>query len=171
MAEWFETYKKPLYSFLYHMVPSAADDLLQEVFVRALKGLERYEERQKASSWLFTIANRLALDHLRSRPVRQSSSLDAEAPSGASVADVLRDPLPGPESELEGLELKARIDAALASLPAPQRQVFLMREYSGLSFKEIAGILGIPLNTALGRMHYAVTRLRETLRPARVPPR
>ena len=162
LARWLEEFKGPLHSFLRRMAgDSAADDLFQEVFVKALGAAKTYEDRKRPAAWLFTIARRLALDHLRR--ARPEVSLDQSAEEGASWAETLPGKDPRPEAELESGETNARIMAAIDSLPLDQREVFLLREHGGLSFKEISGALGIPLNTALGRMHYAVAKLRRIL--------
>ena len=162
LAAWLDRYKGPLHSFLRRMAgESAADDLFQEVFVKALGAAGTYEDRQRPAAWLFTIARRLALDHLRS--ARPEVSLDQESPEGFPLAETLPGADPRPEAELEAFEERARVLAAIDRLPLEQREVFLMREQAGLSFKEIAQALGVPLNTALGRMHYAVTKLRKDL--------
>ncbi len=162
LARWLEEFKGPLHSFLRRMAgEAAADDLFQEVFVKALKAAGTYEDRQRPAAWLFTIARRLAVDHLRRE--RPQASLDQTSGEGASLAETLPGKDPRPEAELESSETRARIMAAIDVLPTDQREVFLMREHGGLSFKEISEALGVPLNTALGRMHYAVTKLRRTL--------
>lgn len=162
LARWLEEFKGPLHSFLRRMAgETAADDLFQEVFVKALAAAKSYQDRQRPSAWLFTIARRLAIDHLRRE--RPQVSLDQGAEEGASLAETLPGKDPRPEAALESSETRARVMRAIDSLPVDQREVFLMREHGGLSFKEISEALGIPLNTALGRMHYAVTKLRRDL--------
>lgn len=164
LAAWLDRLKGPLHSFLRRMAgEAAADDLFQEVFVKAWGAAGTYEDRQRPAAWLFTIARRLAIDH--NRRGRPGVSLDLASEEGASLADTLAGSDPRPEEELEQAQQREQVLAAIDSLPLDQREVFLMREHGGLSFKEISDALDIPLNTALGRMHYAVVKLRRALGP------
>lgn len=151
-------FRARLYSFLIHLAgPQAADDVFQEVWLKVLRSAPSYEARGKAASWLFKIAHRAALDHLARRSrAGEPAGLDDEAGR-------LSDPAPQPPAEAEARETRARLAAALASLPLEQREVFLMREYGGLAFREIAAELGVPLGTALSRMNYALGKLRISL--------
>jgi RNA polymerase sigma-70 factor (ECF subfamily) len=81
----------------------------------------------------------------------------------ATLLDVLVASGPGPSEEVAGRDLEMRIRACVLRLPESQREVFLLRTQAGLSFAEIARMLRVPINTALGRMHYAVVRLRQEL--------
>ena len=151
-----ERYKRSLYSFLTHMTgPQAADDLFQEVFVRVLRHAGKYEARGKPSSWLFKIANNLALDHLAKERRRRADPLEEELQERRGE--------PGPLATLEREEVRHRVRSAVARLPADQRQVFLLREYAEMSFKEIADALNVPIGTALSRMNYALKKLRDSL--------
>lgn len=176
-------YQRPLLSFLFRMLGDRheAEDLLQETFVRVLRALGgfRPEEAEAATTgvhadagadaaadgrcasfarWLFTIAANLARDLRRGR--RPHLSLDGRDVEAADAEDA--------GLAAEGAELKRSLEEAIAALPEAQREVLLLRVYSGLTFNRIAEILECPLNTALGRMHYALTRLRRTLRPLAV---
>lgn len=151
----FRRFQRPLLSFLYHQTGdrAAAEDLLQEAFVRVWRNRESYEPRGRLCGWLFTIARRLAIDFGEKRRARGGESLPEELP----------DPRGGPERAAEALISRERIDAAIAGLPESQREVFLLREYGGLSFAEIAELSGCPLSTALARMRYALLKLRKEL--------
>ena len=145
-----------LYRFVRRMAGERwADDLVQETFIRVHRSVGSFVPEKGIGSWLFAIANHLCVDHLRRRRLER---LPEEAPGA-------RDPAP-PEA-LEGLDLKEAILKAVSELPVDQRQVFLLREEGGLSFREIAEIAGCPLNTALGRMHYAMENLRKSLKAYR----
>jgi len=156
-----ERFQRPLFSFLYHRIgdAAAAEDLLQELLVRVWRGLDRYESRGRLSAWLFTIARRLASDELAKRGTRRAEPLDDDA----SQAQAALEPGPGPEAQAASSLARARIEAAVAALPEEQRETFLLREYGGLSFAEIAEVQGCPLGTALARMRYAVVKLRKAL--------
>ena len=127
--------------------PEVADDIVQEVFLRVYRSIRTFDPSGSLASWIFTIANNLCVDHLRKRP----------------PADRTRQPQPGPPQLAEGREVRDALRRAVASLPEGQKQVFHLREEAGLSFREIAELLGCPLGTALGRMHAAMATLRKAL--------
>jgi RNA polymerase sigma-70 factor (ECF subfamily) len=136
---------------------AAADDLTQEVFIRVHRSIDAYRPEGRFESWLFTIANNLCIDHSRWR---------RDHPSAAMQEIVTYEPSRsrGPAEEAEDAEIRAALLKAVERLPFEQKQVFLLREEAGLSFKEIAEMTGCPLNTALGRMHYAMEALRKSLK-------
>jgi RNA polymerase sigma-70 factor (ECF subfamily) len=154
-------YGDRLYRFVRRMVGDRwADDVAQEVLIRVHRSVASYEPTGSFDSWLFTIANNLCIDHMRRRrPEREFSAIDDEV-----HADVPDGREPDPVEAMEGRELREALRRAVQGLPLEQRQVFLMREEAGLSFKEIAEITKCPLNTALGRMHYAMENLRKALK-------
>lgn len=156
-------YQRPLFSFLVHQVRdrSAAEDLLQETFLRVLRAQEAFVPQGRLSGWLFTIARRLAYDHLEKRGRWRLETIEPSGPEEASRE--LPDLEPGPDRAAESGLTRSRVEAALAALPAEQREVFLLREYAGLSFAEIAEATGAPLGTALARMRYALSKLRKEL--------
>ncbi len=138
----------------------AAEDLTQEVFIRVHRSIGTYRPEGRFESWLFTIASNLCIDQARRRrPEAAMSELDEDlapdrfASDGREAADLME----------EG-ERKAALLKAVERLPFEQKQVFLLREEAGLSFREIAEMTGCPLNTALGRMHYAMEALRKSLK-------
>ena len=159
-----EHYRRPLYAFLYKMLDGRAgdaDEVFQEVWFRVIKNIERYED-QSFLSWLFRIAHNLIID--RARRARPMVDLQSGADEGLALEERLASPKLGPESEAAGRDMGGRITAAVARLPAEQREVFLMRTEADLSFKDIAKMQKTSVNTALARMHYAVLKLREELR-------
>lgn len=144
-----------LYSYLLHRLGRRedAEDAYAEVFMKAWQGWGAYRESGRAQAWLFTIAHRRVVDRARAAALRRAEALEGDAES----------PEPGPEREAEGGYARERIGRVLKELPPEQRDVFLMREYGGLSFKEVAEAMGCPLSTALARMRYAVLKLRASL--------
>lgn len=158
-----EKYKRPLFGFILRFSNGQedADEVFQEVWVRAIKNMNRYRQKNLLS-WLFRIAHNLMIDRIRQR--RPMVSFDTPATDqGVAVGDVLAHPGQGPDIRTGGRDLGRRIEAAADKLPPEQKEVFWMRMQSGLSFKQIARIQNCSINTALARMHYAVARLRGEL--------
>jgi len=145
-----------LYSFLLYRLGNRADadDAYAEVLMKVWQNAQRYQEVGRLKAWLFTIAHRTALDRLRRHdPPALSEELEKTAASAEA----------GPDRLAESRQIEERFQKGLAGLPEEQREVFLMREYGGLSFAEIARTLDCPLGTALARMRYAVLKLRRDL--------
>ena len=150
-----------VYRFVKRLVgPRWADDVTQEVMIRVFRSIGTYRPTGRFESWLFTIANNLCIDHARKRrPESALSDVDEDLTAERFVADG-----PAPLEDLESQEERRALLKAVERLPLEQRQVFLLREEGGLSFREIADATGCPLNTALGRMHYAMENLRKALK-------
>ncbi|MDO8806190.1 MAG: sigma-70 family RNA polymerase sigma factor [Elusimicrobiota bacterium] len=159
-----ERHKAAVYGYLLSLTgqPDAADDLFQEVFLKLVKNPSAYGEREKLKAWLFTVARNAAMDHFRRQSSRGEVPLegDGERPG---PADRAASPEPGPEEAAVNKALAEKLDAALALLSADQREVFYLRHYSGLSFKEIAEMLSVPIGTVLARMSRAAALLRKEL--------
>ncbi|MFH1618894.1 MAG: sigma-70 family RNA polymerase sigma factor [bacterium] len=162
-----ERYRKPVYAYLARMTgdKSAAEDLFQELFMRFIRNISGYEERGKFTAWLFTSASHLALDYLKkAKRTGFALSLDKSyGEEGRSLGESVKSSESGPEEVLLGAELGERLEEAIGRLSFEQKQVFFMREYSGLTFAEIAAALNVPLGTALARMSRATAKLRNEL--------
>jgi RNA polymerase sigma-70 factor (ECF subfamily) len=158
-----ERHGRPLMGYIRGMTrdTAEAEDVFQDVWFRVIRKLNGHYRHGFFRAWLTTIAHNLLVDRYRRR--RPTVSLDEEPEDGVSLADRLAAPEPGPEKEADLADLADRVARAVQQLPPTQREVFLMRTQQHLSFADIAELLDIPLNTALGRMHYAVTRLRKEL--------
>ena len=137
-----------------------ANDLFQEVWSRVIVNRARYEPRAKFRTFLFTLAHNCFIDHCRRTKAR---------PSGVGIEDAdAADMLPAPEesqpdSTLAREEATSRYRAALATLPAEQRDVYLLHEESDLSLEEIARVTGVGAETAKSRLRYAVNKLKAAL--------
>ncbi len=150
-----------LYRYLAHQSRGAADELFQDVWLRVVGARQNYEVTAKFSTWLFRIAHNRLIDYYRSQ--------------GRDIVELYADPeddqaesLPAPEQEMPAAMLERRQTAqrildALAELPQPQREAFLLAEESGLNLAEIARITGVGQETAKSRLRYAVSRLRQAL--------
>jgi len=159
-------YRQRLYSYLCRMVSDseAAKDLFQDVIVNVLKALPKYREQRKFSNWLFSIAHNLAMNYIQKQKQKSAiilentfSETDKELLSAWAVESF------SPEEILKKKELQGILKSSIEKLPIEQKQILLLREYSGLPFKEIAQMLDCPLNTVLGRMRYALLNLRKII--------
>ncbi len=159
-----ERHKAAVYGYLLRLTsrPDAAEDLFQEVFLKLVRNPAAYGEREKFRAWLFTVARNAAMDHFRRERLRSALPLegDGETPG---AADFAASPEPGPEKQFENGALGERIKAALELLSPEQREVFYLRHYSELSFREIADMLKVPIGTVLARMSRAAALLRREL--------
>jgi RNA polymerase sigma-70 factor (ECF subfamily) len=167
-----DAYAARLFGYLQRVTGSRTDaeDLLQDVFVRLVRAIGRYEHRDNFEAFLFRIAANLCHDHRRRRRRDQSTaSLDAagDEEEKASGSRILSGRPAPPEQDLEQAETARRLQVALAALPAAEREVVLLRHFTDLSFKEIAAALGTPLGTALARAHRGLIRLRDMVRDSR----
>lgn len=151
----YNRWRRPLYSYLNKMVPgqsSLVDDLYQKTWIKIINKVPKYKEQSKFASWLFRIAHNTAIDYFRRESKMNSVELNEEI-TGAEKA-----PWEDEEKEL----LHRKLEECIQYLSDEQREVVLLRQ-KGISFKEIAEIQGDGLNTVLGRMHYAVKKLRKML--------
>ena len=161
-----EFYSARVFGLLYRLTRTrdAAEDLLQETFLRVVRALGQYEHVGKFEAWLFRIAANLARDRARAQRRR-----GAAVPAGDRDVDEARGAgqhagRPGdPEQGLVDREQGERLARAVARLSDAEREIILLRHYSELSFREIADVLGVPLGTALARAHRALGRLRQEL--------
>lgn len=180
-ARAFETllkrHKKAIYNFCLRMLtnPSAAEDATQEVFLKLVRGAKKWERQAKLTTWLFTIARNHCIDAQRKATYRKTASLDQplkkEEDSTATLQDRVSDEMSvTPDRGAESRRLRAKLTAALDGLAEEQREVFVMREYAGMPFKEIAQVVGVPENTVKSRMRYALENLRRALATQGIKP-
>lgn len=130
--------------------------------MRVIAAAPRWQERARFKTWLYAVARNLATDEARRAAHRQHRSLDgpiAGAPSWETVADGRR----SPEEIANDALIRPALERAIAQLPPEQREVFLLREYEGVAFADIAEITGAPVPTVKSRMRYALEALRAAL--------
>lgn len=162
-------HKTPLFNFSLRQlrVRSTAEDVVQETFVRVVQNALDFKHEARFTTWLYTIARNLCIDHLRKGALRKHPSLDEARSSqdgdGPTLGEQTADGRANVERDATSTELRARIADAVESLPDDQREVFLMREVANLPFKEIAEITNVPENTVKSRMRYALERLQAAL--------
>jgi RNA polymerase sigma-70 factor (ECF subfamily) len=138
-----------------------ADDLFQETFVKVIQTLKlgQYAEEGRFAPWLFRIARNLVVDHFR----RDGRMPKVRSTDTFDVFKVVKDPDHSVETALVNDQVLRDTEKLLEYLPAEQREVVLMRIYQDLSFKEIADLTGVSINTALGRMRYALINMRKLI--------
>ena len=161
----FLTERKRLFDFIRRRVRTNedAEDIMEDVFFQLLSSASVTEPIEKMTSWLFTVARNKVIDWYRKkRP--ESLPRDLDDPSlPLNLEDILYDPTQNPDQVYARSLVWTELAEALDELPEEQKQVFVMHELEGKSFKEIAEITGEPQNTLLSRKRYAVLYLREQL--------
>lgn len=140
-----------------------ADDILQETFIKAVRVIDegRYTDNGKFLSWILRIAHNQVIDHFRSQ--KQNRQVN-ESNAGYNVLGTLRFAEKNVEDRMVADQIEADVRSLVEMLPDEQREVVMMRYFSGLSFKEIAEQTNVSINTALGRMRYALINLRKMIR-------
>ena len=138
-----------------------AEDILQEVFIRIIKSLKNgaYVENGKFSQWAIRIAHNLCMDHFRK--VKRTPTITTN--DNFDIFDVYNFSEPAADVKLMQVENYDSIKKAIDKLPQDQREILILRNYADLSFRGIAVLSGISINTALGRMRYALINIRKML--------
>ena len=166
-------YERPVFSLIYRMVRDRelAEDLAQDTFIKVLNHIDRYRPEFKLSSWLFKIANNVAIDHLRRRHL---DTISIDGSPHAQTADAIEatsfDVAVQQESaldELEARELGTAIERAIAGLRPEYRSCIMLRHVEGRSYEEIATTLDLPLGTVKTYIHRARHELRRALEHVR----
>ena len=165
ISELIERHSKRVRSYIGMMVKddAIADDILQETFIKAVKVIDegRYTDSGKFLSWVLRIAHNRVLDHFRRE--KASRQLN-EAEAGYDMIGTMRIAEPNTEDELVQGEIEQTVRNLVDLLPEEQQEVVRLRYYSKLSFAEIADETGVSINTALGRMRYALINLRKMIK-------
>lgn len=140
-----------------------ADDITQETFIKAVKVIDegRYTDNGKFLSWILRIAHNRALDYFRAK---KSSSSVSESNAGYNILGTIKYADKSVEESIISDQTAEEIRSLVELLPEEQRQVVMLRYYSDLSFKEIAEQTGVSINTALGRMRYALINMRKMMK-------
>lgn len=141
----------------------AADDIFQETFIKAVRVIDngRYTDNGKFLSWILRIAHNQVIDYFRAQ--KQSKQVN-EADAGFDMLGTLRFAEGTVEDEIISSQIENDVRRLVELLPDEQREVVMMRYFSGLSFKEIAEQTDVSINTALGRMRYALINLRKMIK-------
>lgn len=157
-----DRYQNKLFSYIYFLVrdKDLADDVFQETFVKAIVMMQqkRYVFSGKFSSWIMRIAHNYVIDLFRQEKKMNVSSIESGESSINVEKNMIEDNV---ESVIVCQQTREEVKRMIEMLPQAQREIVYMRYYQELSFKEIADILDISINTALGRMRYALMNLRK----------
>jgi RNA polymerase sigma factor (sigma-70 family) len=156
-------HKSKLYTAIYLIVKDryTAEDLLQETFVKAINTIRggRYNEEGKFQPWISRIAHNLAIDHFR----RNKRYPEIILEDGSRVFNSMEFAEESMESKQVLRDTRTKLRDFIKELPVEQKQVLIMRHYLQMSFQEIAERTGVSINTALGRMRYALINLRKKM--------
>jgi RNA polymerase sigma-70 factor (ECF subfamily) len=165
-----EAYQHRLVGIMHHLVGNAAEaeDLAQEVFLRVYRARRKYRARCKFSTWLFTIANNLALNALRSRQRKPVVPLNVHdsGPLGPRPAEQLvRDRTAQPEQQMQQQELAGVVQQALAGLNERQRMAVVLNKFEDMGYAEIAEVMDLSTKAVKSLLSRARSNLRIALTP------
>jgi RNA polymerase sigma-70 factor (ECF subfamily) len=156
-------YLRPIYGFIFRLVKlPEAEDITQEVFIKAWQNLKKFDKNKSFKVWIFTIAKNTALDWLKKKKSVPFSAYDLE--SGENVLEnTLEDLAPLPDEIADKKQAAEKLTEAVSALDAKYRAVLSLYYNNGFTFEEIAGVLKEPLNTVKSRHRRAVIYLRKIL--------
>lgn len=163
-------YRGRVYAMTCHLVQndSEAWDLAQEAFVKAWRGIGSFKRDSSFYTWMYRITHNVAYDWLRKKKFDGDGEFDDTRTDHriAAGADAVPHGAPRPDDAMDNMELKDRIDRAIAQLSPDHRQTILLREIEGLCYHEIAEVMQCSLGTVMSRLFYARRKLQELLRDA-----
>ncbi|MBE3100037.1 MAG: RNA polymerase sigma factor [Planctomycetes bacterium] len=161
LEELYQRHREPAYGIAYRLVGSREDalDVIQESFVHVLRGIQTFRGQSSFRTWLYRIVTHAALDYRRWRSLRATESLDSERAIEPVDASGQR----SPQETAADRDLAAAIDKALANVSEKNRAALVLFAIEGMSYKEIADVLGISVGTVMSRIFNARQRLRELL--------
>jgi RNA polymerase sigma-70 factor (ECF subfamily) len=161
-----EKYRERVWRLAYHHLRDSeeARDVAQEAFIRAWRALPSFRGQSAFYTWLFRIAMNVATDRARQR-ASQARALGPERVPEEEWERVMVNQEAGPEETTARAEQRARVQQALATLPEHHRTIIMLSDLEGLSYREIAEVLYIPMGTVMSRLHHARKRLRAALGP------
>jgi RNA polymerase sigma factor (sigma-70 family) len=158
-------HKSRVYSYILLIVKNQelAEDIFQETFIKVIRSLKRgkYVENGKFVSWVLRISHNLIIDHFRKEKLQGTVSNDSMEIDVFNSQKYSEDTI---EDQIINNQILSEVKELIKELPEDQQQVIYMRHYMGLSFKEIAEQTDVSINTALGRMRYALINLRKLIK-------
>jgi RNA polymerase sigma-70 factor (ECF subfamily) len=159
-----ERHKNKVYSYIcmYIRDQALAEDIFQDTFLKVIQSVKagKYQDNGKFLSWVMRIAHNLIIDHFRRmKQINTISNDDYESDlfNSRKLAD------PNVEDQMVKVQIRKDVRRLISCLPEDQREVVILRHYAGLSFKEIADLTDVSINTALGRMRYALINMRKMM--------
>ncbi|RWX01567.1 RNA polymerase sigma factor [Flavobacterium cerinum] len=163
LATLIKRHQSKIYGFIYSKVTDRdiADDIFQDTFIKVIKTLKSnaYNEEGKFLPWVMRISHNLIVDHFR-RNKKMPMYRETEE---FSIFSIMTDNSPNIENRIITEQVENDLQRLIQELPDDQKEVLQMRIYQDLSFKEIADLTGVSINTALGRMRYALMNLRKVI--------
>ena len=163
LASLIERHQSKIYGFIYSKINDRdlSDDIFQDTFIKVIKTLksQSYNEEGKFLPWVMRIAHNLVVDHFR-KAKKMPFQRETEE---YSIFNYMTDNSLNIEGQIISEQVETDLAKLLEELPADQKEVLVMRMYQDLSFKEIADLTGVSINTALGRMRYALLNLRKII--------
>ena len=158
-----QRHKQRIYSFIYSKVydRDITEDVFQDTFIKVIRTLKRgkYNEEGKFLPWVMRIAHNLVIDHFR----KNSRMPKFDNTGEFSIFSVLSDSSLNAEKSMIKDQVESDVRRVIEELPEDQKQVLVMRMYQDMSFKEISERTGVSINTALGRMRYALINMRKVI--------
>ncbi len=163
ISELINRHKQKIYSFIYSKVfdRDVAEDIFQDTFIKVIKTLKRgaYNEEGKFIPWVMRISHNLVIDHFR----KNNRMPKFENNSDFNIFSVISDGNLNAEKKMIKGQIEEDVRRIIEELPEDQKEVLLMRVYKEMSFKDISEQTGVSINTALGRMRYALINLRKVI--------
>jgi len=173
----YEANSRGLYNLAYRLVGDRqwAEDILQETFVRAYTRADTFKQGGKVSTWMYRICMNLAYDHLRARRYRAMASLDASMGDGGNSeagtwSATLASRIPDASVQVEKKDTEVCVRGLIDELPERERTVVLLRQYHGMTFKDIAAVLGLTSRTVQNCLRRAKQKLYFGLKEAGLAP-
>jgi len=163
-----DRHKSRIFTTIYLIVKDRyiAEDILQDVFIKTINIIKqkKYNEQGKFLPWILRIAHNQAIDHFRKEKRNPKITLA----DGSDIFNCLKFSEDFSESENLSKDSKKFLKKTIENLPEKQKQVLIMRHYMDMSFQEIAEATNVSINTALGRMRYALIALRKKIKPKQI---
>lgn len=158
-----DRHQSKIFNFIFSKINDRdiCDDIFQDTFIKVIKTLksQSYNEEGKFLPWVMRIAHNLVIDHFRKNKKMPMLRETEEF----SIFSIMSDDVPNMEKQMINLQIETDLQKIIQELPEDQKQVLIMRIYQDLSFKEISEQTGVSINTALGRMRYALLNLRKVI--------
>ncbi len=161
LKELFEKYHKRVYGIAYGVVRQREDalDVVQEVFTKLFQAIRGFRGKSKFYTYLYRMAINTAIDHTRRRGKFSASSLDEEGAVQPAEPEER-----APDRVLLDKELEDKVKSALEKIPVDQRTALILREVEGLSYQEMAEVMGSSIGTVMSRLHYGRKRMQALLK-------